>query len=297
LFGTHTPGIGNAYFSTARNPIVAGASMLQHQAGRNSINAFKSATSITYINNDLNEINRFDSYFGSRAKSCCIDADAFFGLNGIVKKDNDQINVISDFKREEGYKFDSPSVFFSRLLSVFKKYGYCVFTDAGATLSWSFQGINLIKQDGAKLEMYSSFNLHPMGFSNCALVGGLQETADDIILAIIGDGSLPMNCQELAHLQDSKRAKIVVLDNKGYGIIRLTQKEYFDGNLLGSDFGGKSKLPFYDVSKIIDGFGLTFIKTTTAASDFEIDKFFQSNAQVMIVSCDVDSAIQTDFYS
>jgi acetolactate synthase-1/2/3 large subunit len=145
--------------------------------------------------------------------------------------------------------------------------------------------------------MYSSFNLHPMGFSNCALVGALQEESDDMILAIIGDGSLPMNCQELTHLQGSKRAKLVVLDNKGYGIIRLTQKEYFDGNLLGSDFNGKSKLPFFDVSKIIDGFGLTYIKTTTAATDSDIDNFFESNLQVLIVSCDVDSTIRTDFYS
>jgi acetolactate synthase-1/2/3 large subunit len=297
LFGTHTPGVGNTYFSSASCPIVAGASMLQHQSGRNSMNAFKSASSIIYINKEPNEISRFNSYFGKRSKSCSINADTFFRLNSIVKKDNYQISMISDVKTEEGSRLDSPPLFFSRLLSVFKKYGYCVFTDAGATLSWSYQGLNLLKPDKAKLEMYSSFNLHPMGFSNCALVGALQEESDDMILAIIGDGSLPMNCQELTHLQGSKRAKLVVLDNKGYGIIRLTQKEYFDGNLLGSDFNGKSKLPFFDVSKIIDGFGLTYIKTTTAATDSDIDNFFESNLQVLIVSCDVDSTIRTDFYS
>jgi len=296
LFGTHTPGIGNTYFCNSKNPLVVGCSLLQHQAGRDNSLCLKKAEKIIFINIEKNEIDRFQAHFCERAKSTVMEADQFFQLFNLLKSDNNELNLIAKNTKDNVSNIQSPASFFSRLLKVFSNYGYCAFTDVGATLSWSFQGLNKIGKTSKPIKMYSSFNLHPMGFSNCALFGALKDSLSEQILAIIGDGSLPMNCQDLAHLQLSSRAKVVVLDNKGYGIIRMTQNEFYDGRFLGSDFNGVAKLPFFDIRKIVSGFGLKYQETTTKALEPEIDSFFASNNQVLIVSCDPKAVLETDFF-
>ena len=45
---------------------------------------------------------------------------------------------------------------------------YIIFSDAGATLSWSYQAANLVKNCPP---IYTSYNLHGMGYANCAAIG------------------------------------------------------------------------------------------------------------------------------
>ena len=95
-----------------------------------------------------------------------------------------------------------------------------IFSDAGATLSWTYQAANLLKNCPP---IFTSFNLHSMGYANCGSVGAKISNKYKNVYCVIGDGSLPMNSQELAWLKKYP-VKIILIDNKGYGIIRQTQR-------------------------------------------------------------------------
>ena len=81
-----------------------------------------------------------------------------------------------------------------------------------------------------------------MGYANCGSVGAKISNKYKNVYCVIGDGSLPMNSQELAWLKKYP-VKIILIDNKGYGIIRQTQRLFYKSKFLGSDFLNK-KLVF-----------------------------------------------------
>jgi len=82
--------------------------------------------------------------------------------------------------------------------------------------------------------------IHPvsqgsMGFALPAIIGA-HSTGKKNIVSVIGDGSIMMNLQELQTIKDYKiPAKIFIINNKMYGIIRRRQKELFRGRTIGTD--------------------------------------------------------------
>ena len=94
-----------------------------------------------------------------------------------------------------------------------------------------------------------------MGYANCAAVGAAISKQKDIY-CVIGDGSLPMNCQELAWLKKYP-VKIIIIDNKGYGIIRQTQRQFYKSKFYASDFSNKqSSLPSFSLEKILSSYDI-----------------------------------------
>ena len=244
LMGTHNPGIANNFLEKADLVITLGCSLLQHQIGKNQ-NNFAPKSKIIYVNNDLNECKRAKLQFGDRLKPLCLNA------NNFVK------DCLVKIKKEKS----SNSLIFSKLnsnpvellKSIFKKINNnsLIFSDAGATLSWTYQAANSLKDCPS---IFTAFNLHSMGYANCASVGAAITKKN--IYCIIGDGSLPMNSQELAWLKKYP-VKIIILDNKGYGIIRQTQRLFYKSKFYGSDFNNKnSSLPSFSVEKILSSYGI-----------------------------------------
>tara|TARA_B100001173_G_C15856741_1_gene491197 strand:- start:376 stop:774 length:399 start_codon:yes stop_codon:yes gene_type:complete len=92
-----------------------------------------------------------------------------------------------------------------------------------------------------------------MGYANCASVGAAIANKKNIY-CIIGDGSIPMNSQELAWLKKYS-VKIIILDNRGYGIIRQTQREFYKSKFYGSDFiNKKTSLPSFSLEKLLSSY-------------------------------------------
>ena len=293
LFGTHTPGVANELVKKSVSPIVVGCSLLQHQIGKNQKLFLPKAKLITFVNSNPSENHRAFSIFGDRLFPYLSDASEFFRRNSLII--NKKLNSIEN----EQYNIGNPVVpnILSDVIKKFSKYGTNIFTDAGATLSWSYQAMNMDNNWKLGSKMYSSFNLHPMGFSNCALVGS-GVNSNDITLAIIGDGSVPMNCQELAHLKNKKNLKIVVIDNKGYGIIRQTQDDFYGGVYLGSSFETESPLPYFSIGKIAKGFDLTYKVVKNTDYDLKlIDNFFTGDDQILIFDVNSNHKVLTDFYN
>ena len=100
--------------------------------------------------------------------------------------------------------------------------------------------------------------IHPvsqgsMGFALPAIIGAYS-TGKKNIVSVIGDGSIMMNLQELQTIKYYKiPAKIFIINDKMYGIIRRRQKELFRGRTIGTDdTNGVGNPDFRKISKAFD---------------------------------------------
>jgi acetolactate synthase I/II/III large subunit len=281
IFGSHNPGYANEVIEKSDLIIAVGCSLLQHQIGRINSNFAKKAN-IVFINNDLNECKRAKYQFGKRLSFINFDAKEFiFSIKNITKK---KIN----------HNFENKTVYpVSNLVSFFKKIPHnksVIFSDAGATLSWTYQAANLLKNCAP---IYTAFNLHSMGYANCASIGAAIQNNN--VFCVIGDGSVPMNIQEFAWLKRYK-VKIIILDNQGYGIIRQTQRDYYKSKFYGSDFkNNSSKLPNFNLKKIIESYDIkTRIVNKNQLNGKIVNDFIKSKkSEAIIIKVDYSAEVKT----
>lgn len=103
--------------------------------------------------------------------------------------------------------------------------------------------------------------IHPvsqgsMGYALPAIIGA-HSTGKKNIISVIGDGSIMMNLQELQTIKHyGIPAKIFIINNKMYGIIRRRQKELFRGRTIGTDNTNGVSNP--DFKKISKAFGIQY---------------------------------------
>jgi len=105
--------------------------------------------------------------------------------------------------------------------------------------------------------------IHPvsqgvMGFALPAAIGAQKGTTTPV-LAVIGDGSIMMNLQELESIRYHKLPiKIIVINNNVYSIIRRRQHDLFRKRTIGTDPQNGVSTPKF--KKVADCFGLKYIK-------------------------------------
>ena len=82
------------------------------------------------------------------------------------------------------------------------------------------------------------------------------------VYCFVGDGSFPLNIQELQLIKDNNLPiKIFVFNNDGYVSIRSTQRDFLDGNFVGSDVNSGLHLP--DTKNIAQSFGIEYFSMDT----------------------------------
>ena len=97
-----------------------------------------------------------------------------------------------------------------------------------------------------------------MGFALPASLGASQAT-DRPVVAVIGDGSIMMNIQELQTIVEQQRdIKILVISNNAYAIIRRRQEELFRSRTIGTDSSNGVSLPSFE--KLALAFGLPYLR-------------------------------------
>ncbi|MCS5503261.1 thiamine pyrophosphate-binding protein [Lysinibacillus sp. A4] len=97
-----------------------------------------------------------------------------------------------------------------------------------------------------------------MGFALPGAIGAYCATKLPV-LAVIGDGSIMMNLQELQTINYHKMPiKIFVVNNNLYSVIRTRQEELFRSRTIGTDRA--NGVGAADFKKIADCFGLEYIK-------------------------------------
>lgn len=140
--------------------------------------------------------------------------------------------------------------------------------------------------------------IHPfmqgsMGFALPSAVGvAVASKNNRPVVAVVGDGSMMMNLQELQTVVFNKiPAKIIVVNNNVYAVIRKRQKDLFRTRTVGTDSSNGVDTPNW--KKIAECFGLLYmrIENNGELSD-KLVSLFSSEGSVL---CEV-SAIQEQPY-
>jgi len=102
-----------------------------------------------------------------------------------------------------------------------------------------------------------------MGFALPAAIGAYYSSGKPVV-AVIGDGSVMMNLQELAtiHYNDLP-IKIIVVNNNLYSVIRKRQKDLFRTRTIGTDSENGVGVP--EFKKVADCFGLRYFSIGSSA--------------------------------
>jgi acetolactate synthase-1/2/3 large subunit len=134
--------------------------------------------------------------------------------------------------------------------------------------------------------------LGSMGFGLPASIGACLASGRRRTIAVIGDGGLQHNIQELETLARLKLPiKIFILNNNGYASIRNTQKSYFKGHYVCCDPTSGLTLP--DTCKVAAAYGIKNIKIFNHLGiEAKVRRILQSRGPV-ICEVIVDPYLQT----
>lgn len=104
--------------------------------------------------------------------------------------------------------------------------------DVGQNQMWLSQGVS--KKEGMRI--FSSSGYGSMGFSLPASIGAYYADEKATVFAISGDGGIQMNIQELQLLSIRQiNIKVIVFNNQNLGMMRETQKRYYNSHFYGNN--------------------------------------------------------------
>lgn len=130
-----------------------------------------------------------------------------------------------------------------------------VVTDAGSAGFVTTQAIQL--KEGQR--QITSGGQMEMGYTLPATIGVCYARNKGRVIGITGDGSFQMNIQELQTIiYNELPIKIFVWNNNGYLSIRITQRKFFEGRLIGTD--STCGLSFPNIEKITGAYGLKYFR-------------------------------------
>jgi acetolactate synthase-1/2/3 large subunit len=122
--------------------------------------------------------------------------------------------------------------------------------------------------------------LSTMGYMPASIGVAAANDGKDVF-CITGDGSLQMNLQELQTIvHNDLPIKLIVLSNKGYLLIRLTQTNFQEGRFIGIDEATGLSIP--NLEKIAKAYGMKFMKISNLGEmDAKLDELFSYRDPVM----------------
>ena len=124
-----------------------------------------------------------------------------------------------------------------------------IVSDTGNTLGWMMQGYPFKGE-----RFIHAFNQTPMGYGLPAAVGAAFATGRRVVL-VTGDGGLAVNITELATVaHHSLPIKVVLFNNRGHGMCRVTQRQWLGGVYPATSHDGGIACP--DYSAIAKAYGL-----------------------------------------
>jgi acetolactate synthase-1/2/3 large subunit len=151
-----------------------------------------------------------------------------------------------------------------------------VTSDVGQHQMWAAQYYGFDKPR----RWINSGGLGTMGFGLPAAVGAKVACPDEAVVCLAGDGSLIMNCQELATCVSQDIPVKVFLMNNGYmGMVRQWQELFWDRRYSSVEMG-----PSPDWVKLAEAFGATGLRCEDSA-DLE---------QTMVKALETDGPVLLD---
>lgn len=153
-----------------------------------------------------------------------------------------------------------------------------VVTGNGTAYTSTFQAIP-VKKD---MRVFANVGCASMGYGLPAAIGAKLAAPDAQVVLITGDGSIQMNIQELQTIINLKLPiKIFVYNNDGYLSIKLTQKNFNSGVMVGADSSSGVILPCLE--KIAAAYGFAFFRlNNNREAEAQISRILASPGPVII---------------
>ena len=133
----------------------------------------------------------------------------------------------------------------------------------------------------ARQRVLTNYTCGSMGYDVPAAIGAAVASKKKVY-CITGDGSIMMNLQELQTIvQNDLPISLVVFSNDGYGAIRQTSKNFFNGAYIGCtpDTG----VSFPDFEKVAELFGFEYLKCCTNEEvENAVVKFTQNSKRMLL---------------
>lgn len=156
--------------------------------------------------------------------------------------------------------------------------GDVVALDTGQNLIWGSQAISLDASQFA----FTAGGMSPMGYSFPAAIGASFARGKGRAIAVIGDGGMQINIQELQTLAYHRLpVAVFVLNNRSLGLIRQFTDQNFSGRnaATNQDFGYSCP----DFAKVAAAYGIAS-HTITSQSELEskLPEIMQLNGPVLV---------------
>lgn len=151
-------------------------------------------------------------------------------------------------------------------------------TDMGTGLLSGFYGLDVRENQ----RLSTSLGLGEMGYGLPAAIGAQIAHPDRRVICLNADGGMMLNLQELQTLAHHQLPiKLVVFSNEGYLMIKHSQRNLFDGRLVGSDPASGVSVP--DFSKLAAAFGFPYLLLdSTANTPSVIKEFLETPGPVIL---------------
>ena len=245
------PRTGNTIIEYADLVVVIGNSLSARQIGFNS-EAFAPNARIIMIDVDENEMKKPELRIDRRIVA---DAKDFLSTYNKIAGDvkcsdewksfcNDIYSFYKDFDTPEVREYIPSKLFWKSFLELINEDDIIALGNSNCTVGMYQYGIKKMGQ-----RVITNLNAGSMGCDlpeafGCAVASGRR------VICVTGDGSIMMNLQELQTISyNRKDIKIVVFSNNGYGAIRQTCRNYFEGLYTGCDPESGISIPnFRDVA-------------------------------------------------
>jgi len=152
-----------------------------------------------------------------------------------------------------------------------------VVTDVGAGLISGHYGF---RSNGKKL-LFTSQGLGEMGFGLPGAIGASIADRGRQVVCLSTDGGIMFNLQELQTVQTKKLPlKVVIFNNDGYGMIKISQNNLFDGRFAGSESGPDISFPNF--SKLAHAFGFDYLEVEGPEGIDSLKTLMSSNSASII---------------
>ena len=272
-FGVAATRYGNFAVQNADLIIVLGC-RLNTQLTGSDIGTFAKKAKKIIVDVDPAEIKKIDNLLKVDLKINLDLREFFKRIKKLKFKKNNYIKWKNKFKEwKVKYPICKPTYYsqskkvnpyvFMRKLSEKTNKNSILIPDASANLIWSMQAFNINGQS-----VFTALNHSPMGYSMAATIGAYFANPQKNIICTIGDGSMQMNIQELETISFYKLpVKIFVINNRGYGLIKMTQETWLKSNKVGVDESSGLGMP--NLPKIAKAYGIT---TCEINNNNEIEK-------------------------
>jgi acetolactate synthase-1/2/3 large subunit len=171
------------------------------------------------------------------------------------------INKCNHWKKKypvvlDSYKNEKPvnSYYFTKVLSEKATKDDMILVDTGSCFHVACQAWKIKKGQ----RFLTTGGLSSMGYW-VAAIGACLANEKKRTICITGDGSLQMNIQEFATIKHNNLPiKVIIFNNNGYLLIRQTQKNFMEGNLVGE--GPASGVWCPDSLKIAEAYGIKGVR-------------------------------------